>query len=379
MVAGCGKPTCPPLTVRAPATTERLPWLTGTRSATVEAEVSGKVLNAVLDTGFPRSAISASSAGGIEVDRARLRLGGASADRVSLGLLLASAAQASVVIGGDILSQLPLVLDARARTTELRPDFSIPAADAVPLDLWVTGRCEADNSEAGPEGPHAFVLDGSIDGQALRFILDTGADATFVRTSVVEALDARAKLVGVRVASAFAGAFAATATRARTLSVGNAESAGSLLLTAPEVDAYLTQLQEHYGQRPVDGFLGWSFLREFLVRLDGGEGPARHRVLGLARFSTQDHWKREFIGIGTYTTPLANPPGSLRIDGFLPVSPAQEAGLLLGDIIVTVDGVPAASAPSPFAPPGTDVQLEVSRNGMRRQYRVQVQDLLPDP
>lgn len=377
--SGCGKPTCPPLTVRPPAATERVPWLDGSRSATVEVEVSGKVLNAILDTGFPRSAISAASAGGIDVDHARLRLGSASADRVPLGLLLSSAASASVVIGGDVLYQLPLVLDARARTTELRPDFGVPPPISTPLDVWVTGRCEDDNAEAGPEGPHAFLVDATLDGQALRFILDTGAEATFVRTNVVEVLDARPQLVGVRVATAFAGAFAATATRARTLSVGDNASAGSLLITAPEVDAYLNSLQARYGQQPVAGFLGWSFLREFLVLLDGGYGPDSSRTLTLSRFATQDHWKRELIGIGTYTSPVADPPGSLRIDDFLSVSPARDAGLLVGDIIVTVDGVPAASAPSPFAPPGTEVLLEASRSGMRRQYRVQVQDLLPDP
>ena len=387
VTVACGPPPCAPVPVTRPRAEAVLPWAAG-GNAVAAVDFGGKRLDAVLDTGFPRSAVALTQAGGLDLGRVRVGLAGAEAGPLEVGLLLNPALELGAVVGGEVLHQLPLAFDARARTVTVRPSFTGGFPGAAPLDVWVTGRCHEDRAEAGPEGPHALLVRAMLDGQALTLVLDTGADVTFVRTAVVEALDPRPTLSGLRVATGFSGLFSATATRARALTIEGASSPNSLLLTGPEVDAELDRLLGRYGGRRcaggsgcperLDGFLGWSFLREFAVDLSSGSAPTGSRRLGLSRFESQDHWRREFIGVGIYTSPSAEPEG-LRIGGFLPASPAREAGLREGDVLLTVDGVPMARAPSPYAAPGVTVTLEVARGGERLSVPVQVRDLLPDP
>jgi hypothetical protein len=283
---------------------------------------------------------------------------------------------------------LPLAFDAQARTVTVGAAFAGPGTGGAPVDVWVTGRCKDDRAQAGPEGPHALLVRAAVEGQEATFLLDTGADATFVRTAVVDALGPRPRLSELRVATGFSGPFLATATRAKALELAGASSPNALLLSGPEVDAELDRLLSRYGgarcsggsgcPERLDGFLGWSFLREFAVELSEGASPVRERRLGLARFSIQAHWRREFIGVGIYTSASANPVG-LRIEGFLSESPARDAGLREGDVLLSVDGVPVAQAPSPYAEPGTQVTLEAFREGARFSVQAEVRDLLPDP
>lgn len=386
-LCGCGPPSCPPVPVSLPETTTSLPW-TAASKPRVEAQLGSSPVTALLDTGFPQSAVALTFASGLDLARVPVQVGGVTAGPLPFGLIVDPSLDTQAVLGGDVLHQLPLAIDARARTVEIAPRFAPPSLGGVPLDVWSTGRCRDDDTSHGPEGPHALLVDGELDGQRLRFLLDTGADASFVRTAVVAALDPRPMLSNVRVATGFSGPFFATATRARALSVGSTTSLASLVLTGDPVDAELDRLLARYGGRRcaggsgcperLDGFLGWSFLREFRVGLTEGRGPTRGRALRLERFDTQTHWTREFIGIGIYTTPSADPVGA-RIAGFLSVSPARDAQLQEGDVIVTVDGVPVANAPSPYAAPGQTVNLDVVRDGQHRLVQVEIRDLLPDP
>ena len=137
----------------------------------------------------------------------------------------------------------------------------------------------------------ALLVEGAVDGRPATFVLDTGAEATFLRAAHFAPLTSdRSVLHAVRVGSGFAGAFLAKATRARSLEVGPHASAGALLLSAPEVDAELDRLGALYG-RELHGFLGNSFLREFEVFL--AESP---RALGLRRFDAQGN-ARQYMAL----------------------------------------------------------------------------------
>ena len=127
----------------------------------------------------------------------------------------------------------------------------------------------------------------------------------------------------------------------------------------------------------LDGFLGQSFLREFAVDLTARDAEGVRR-LGLTRFESQDHWTRDFVGIGAYLVRTEDPPG-LRVDGFYDRAPAEDAGMKLDDLIVRVNGVPALEAPLPFAPVGETVTLEIDRRGTPLVFEVEQADLLPDP
>ena len=75
------------------------------------------------------------------------------------------------------------------------------------------------------------------------------------------------------------------------------------------------------------------------------------------------------MGIGVYLTPSSEPAGQQNT-GFLPVSPAQDAGLQIDDVI---------TSPLPADPPGTPATVAFLRGGLPGSVTVTVTDLLPDP
>ncbi len=350
---------CPSAFVALPAEPVTLAWKS---TATSEVLAGNRPIPLRFDTAFGRTSLSPEAAQGLDLGRLELRIGSARAGPISAGLLVAPVA-ASGVLGSDLLHQLPVIFDARAEATELMPRFAAPSG--APVRLWAPRSC--------PGGHFAplSVVDARLDGMPVSFVLDTGAEVTFVRSDVFDALSGRPVLDGIRVASGFAGVFAARATRARSLEIGQASAASSLVMSSPEVDRALDEIS-------AQGLLGWSFLREFRVGLDSGRSSREERSLTLRRFEAQDHWTREFVGVGINSSRSDSPPG-LRVDGFLSVSPARDAGLQAGDVIITVDGRPALRAPSPFAPAGSSVRLGVQRSGASLSFDVPVQDLLPDP
>ncbi len=368
IASACSAPTrdcSPSASVSLPASPVQLPWIEA-RSSAVQGRLGDRDLTLLLDTGFPQSALSLQAAQGHDLQRVEFDLAGVRVGPLEAKLLLAPLG-VDGVLGAELLSQLPLRLDARARVTEVLPAFSAPGVHGRESTLVAVGALEA----CDPERPAAMLIEATVEGSPATFVLDTGAELTFVRSTLFEPLTHdRAVLRDIRVGSGFAGAFVATATRARTLSIGEHTSRAALLLSAPAVDKELDRLGTAYG-RQVDGFLGWSFLREFEVSL------ATPAALGLQRFDTQSHWTREFVGIGIHRAPSENPPG-IRVEGFLDPSPAKLAGVQLGDVIVKVDGTPVSGAELIQAH-GERIELELIRDAQSLTLQVEYRDLLPDP
>jgi len=351
-------------------------WLDATRPR-VEIGISGGTHPALLDTAFPRSSLSAV---GSSFDFfAPITLGGASVGPLQWGVLFPGDLDFEFLVGADALSYAPLVFDARAAETRVERDFT-PGPGAAPLSLWSTGLCQDDRENGIPEGPDLLLVEADLDGQTLTLAVDTGADLTFVRQGALPDLATRPTLTGLPVHTAFAGDFTATATRARALSVGGQASLASPILTAPQLDVGLDAFLQQFRDPPprLDGALGRSFLREFEVSLALGDDAVTGRAIGLTRFDTQTHWSRDFVGIGIATAPSDAPLG-LRIGALLSASPARDAGLQVGDVIATVNGVPARQASQPWGQPGDVVHLELDHGGSTRTADVRIADLLPDP
>jgi hypothetical protein len=329
LLAACDP--CPRVPVTLPRDAVTLPW-TATGYATTDLDVSGEQVALVFDTAFQRTALTSPRADAL------ISFGGGGQAGPLSALPLVTPLDARGVLGADVLHQLPLVFDARARTTTVDPG----ARASEPL--------QSIDACAGAHAP-LRVADG--------FALDTGSELTLVHSSKFS--PEGPTLEGVRVASGFAGVFFARAFRVKELRVAGATFSNAAVLTAPEIDRELDRW------KTLSGYLGWNALREVKVTL------TPDAKLSLDRFDTQDHWKRDFVGVGVLTSRAAS---GLKVDGFLSVSPARDAGLAAGDVIEAIDGKPALEATPPWGAPGATLQLRLAGG---KTVAVVVRDLLPDP
>jgi len=348
----CGSDPCRLSPVELPSEVQALPWVTQTNFAVLAtAESHGWV--AVLDSAFPQTSIAAADAARFNLDLSNLviQLGGVHAGPLAARPIFSE----SSVIGTDVLASVPFLANPRGRTFEFFPSFQ----PAQPGDVSI----QQQSGDSCAEGP-LFLVEASVEGTPVKLVLDTGADVSVLRRSVWDTLTGRPTLDGIRVVTGYGGATNFSARRA-TLSVGGAQVAGLPLLAAAAADVELERLS-------ADGFLGWTFLREFVVGLQAKD--VQTRLLRLTRLEAQTHWTRDYVGIGVNLSP-AN--GALRVDGFLSQSPAKEAGVLQGDLIVGVNGLPVSEAPSPFAPAGQSVTLSLERDGAQFELQVVSRDLLP--
>jgi hypothetical protein len=364
LCVACGGPECPPPEVRLPPQEDVHPWV-GPGSAQIIGRVGDREVRLLLDTGFAFSAATSEVLGAQPSGDLSFTLGALRAGPLA-GRVLTSGLAADAVLGADVLFQVPLRHDARARTTTVLPRFEADPAGSIPL----VGRSDARDCEG-----RALRVSATVEGREVTLLVDTGASATFLRGGLLGPLDDRATLEGLPVHSGFAGPFTATATRARALRVGHAVATDTLVLTAAQVDRELDRLSALHG--PLDGFVGWTFLREFSLTFQGDAAGAQVSALRLERFSSQDHWTREFVGIGILRAPSTEPPG-IRVEGFLSRSPAREAGLQPGDVIVQVDGQ-AVEGTEPLQDADADGQvvLGVRRGQASLTFTVAYEDLLP--
>ncbi len=88
----------------------------------------------------------------------------------------------------------------------------------------------------------------------------------------------------------------------------------------------------------------------------------------------------EYAGIGVYLSSHILPEG-VEISGLIPASPAEEAGMEIGDIIVRVDRKSLAGLSLDtvleilLGPTGTQVEIEVKRGEIHRQMVLKRQDI----
>jgi hypothetical protein len=359
---GCQRGHCESVPLQLPAEPRTWNW-SSERSPlpTVDLSVnSSGVLPALLDTGFTQSAVDprqlpTGAHSPFLFERDDWRVGPASPQA------LLGPTGVSAVLGADVLNRMPFGMDARARTLTVHPSFSPAQPEALALTPAKGSGCQ---------GP-LYTVKATLEGRALELILDTGSTVLMLRTSLATSLSSRPLLEGVRLVTGFAGVLGSSVRRA-SLTVGAQTSKALPWHSATAVDDELDRVAADTGVQ-ADGYLGWPFLREYDVGLEHAMGT--DRFLRLARFDTQTHWTREFVGVGVNLTDVSN---GLRVEGFLSTSPAQQAGVLVGDVITHIQGQPASQVAAPWGAAGTDVSLTLERGGTPQTVTVRVTDLLPD-
>lgn len=370
----CGAPTCPPPKLTLPTEVTTIPF---TQSLpTVSAKLNDITFDVLLDTGFDRSAVSSADAR-IDLQSVQVEFAGVKAGPTRFDVLIGPTGDN--VIGNEVLHQLPIVFDRGAQKIEIHPVFQKPVGGDIPLLFDPGTSCRDDASEAGAEGPFGMLVLAEVEGTPVNLLLDTGSELTFVRTSVFETLTNRPVLSDLRVATGFAGLVFANAVRAKQLSVDVEKSPNALVVSSPSVDKGLDEIAAKLSnacdcKRTVDGLLGWTFLREYRVDLRVGTDSKTRRSMRLFRKDTQDHYKRDFVGVGIY---FSQTPAGLKVDAFLNPSSAKDAGLLAGDVITKINNLPAAGAIAQLGQ-GTQVALTIDRGGATQQITVPIRDPLPD-
>jgi hypothetical protein len=224
----------------------------------------------------------------------------------------------------------------------------------------------------------------TIEGTDHPFVLDTGASEVSVRTSLFDALaaDGRAQLKGFPVTTVM-GDSGASITRARSVTVASETIADVPLLTIPG-DAILDGLSTEIdpsGHTQVDGLLGGSFLRNFLVTIDYPKGQ-----LHLQEYNRQT-WVDEFkrVGIGLAQTPTSK--HSYAISVVYPGTDAATKQLQVGNEVLSVDGMSLDGMDALAADQVLDgtvgttktVVIAPSDTAAPKTVEVLVDDLIPSP
>jgi len=149
---------------------------------------------------------------------------------------------------------------------------------------------------------------------------------------------------------------------------------------APDVDVLIVDspLAEALGRvagEPIHGLLGYSFLRRFRIAID-----YPHGVLWLdpnPRFRDDRPYEHSHAGLQ-----LDREAGTVRVAAVAEPSPAERAGIHVGDEIVSVDSLPAASSNLPElgrlmeGRPGSVLVVTIRRGGHETTYRLRRRRLL---
>ena len=290
-------------------------------------------------------------------------------DRAVLGLL-GQRPLADRIVWIDAERGQVALIPARAPSDAASRDQTIPASRASLAGLLST-RATAIQFRLRGDGKIVFTARVAERGAHVRsapltLVLDTGATKTVLFQPMRGNLEQRAErwrmMKGLSVPTLL-GPSSATMVMIPGLSLGSAGSA----VIVHDVDAALLssqlsdQLTNAVGE-PVDGLLGGSCLWRFRVAIDY---PRRVVWLDpIANWRSPRPFEYSHVGLQ-----LERRDGALRIVGLVEASPAERAGVVIGDDVVEIDGKAAgdmdliAANEALEGPPGSAVTIAVSHAG----------------
>jgi gag-polyprotein putative aspartyl protease/PDZ domain len=289
------------------------------------------------------------------------------------------------ILGGNVLRDFSTSFDYRGQQFWLGAgasiaDVAIPGA-SVPFNLEGGGLARLTPQQTIVLAATRVSVTVDLEGVQHPFIVDTGASEMTVRSSLFQALrsDGRVAVAGFPVSTA-AGSVSATVTRTRNVTVAGETVTNVATLDLGD-DTLLDTLQMEV-KHQVDGLLGGTFLREFLVTIDY---PGR--TLHLQRYATRAHivdeLQRVGLSLGAHTS------AGYVIFSVYAASGAAAAGIASGDELVAVDGHSLADLDAMAADqllvgvPGTARRLAfgIAANPALAgaEVTVSVDDLVPAP
>lgn len=237
------------------------------------------------------------------------------------------------IVGGDLLRQFVTEFDYRSmhmRLGEGAPATGVEEPGGSVAFALRGGGAVSQNGNVIVFPATRVMLTAEVEGVARALMLDTGASEIALRTSLYEALvaDGRAQLSGLPLQTAM-GPTTAEVTRARAVTVAGQTVTDVAVMTVG--DSLLDSLRDEIAM-PVDGLLGGSFLREFLVTIDYPK-----RKLLLRRYSPPstivDEFKRVGIDLG-----LASAGHRYTVGKVFANTDAERQMIRFGDELVSIDG-----------------------------------------
>lgn len=334
---------------------ERPLTIEGTRGMPVQAQLVSNVFvlpvklgassgRMLFDTGAPitlgdpgvfTAETFPASSGPMKLEVGALRFPTASVVTYRAGLVLPDGPLGGIV-GGDLLCHFTTRFDYRDESLTLGEGtlpMNLQAPVTVPSPIIGGGKGLAPSGEVLEFPPTRVLVTVNLEGTERTLVLDSGASYTVVTDAVFNALvaDGRKVLTGLQVTTVMGQAGTKLA-RARTLSLGAAQAQGSIVATADTV--LLASLTREAG-RTVDGLLGGTFLREFLVSIDYAKGE-----LTLHRYAERTHVKDEMVRAGVVLKASTSGTQGYEVGLLFPNTDAAAKGLKVGDRVSSIDGQP---------------------------------------
>ena len=312
------------------------------------------------------------------------------------------------VLGGNVMRHFSVQLDYSARMMEgfclgcsastARTDVELPGGVVSfalkggghsAVTLGIDAQRNAIDSPAVDIPPTRIPVTVTLDGTNYPFIVDTGATEVSVRSTVYSQLvsDGRAQLVSGIVVMTTGGASNASLTRAKTITVGGVtvmDAPVMTIMSAPGApsDPLLDSISNELGTQ-IDGLLGGSFLRNFLVSIDYPNGQ-----LHLQPYLTPpipDEFRR--VGFTISLDPIGP---HFVVASVYPNTDAAAQGIMVNDEVVSVDGTSLASVGHVATAdqlldgtPGSSkmIAFGTTKNpaNANQTLTVRVDDLIPNP
>jgi hypothetical protein len=238
------------------------------------------------------------------------------------------------IVGGNLMREFSTQLDYRGMQLTIGD-----GADATGVETGSDVDFELQGGGAGTIDPQQTMvvhypstrvaLNVDIDGTSHPVILDSGASEVTVRQALFDDLvaDGRPQTSGFALSTA-SGPMSGRVTRAQSISVGGEVVTNPAVLSLGD-DALFDALAREIGH-PVDGLLGGSFLREFLVTID-----YPHRTLRLQRYVPPSPVPDEFKRIGVE---IQRNGSGFAVSKVYAGSDAAAKQLAVGDVITSIDG-----------------------------------------
>ncbi len=328
----------------------------------------------VLDTGAPTSVADASIADDVKGKDVTLSVGGVTRHIGRIAVMDMSEAlrmDVAGIIGHDVFGEV-LTLDyprKRFWIAEGLDDAGMRACTHV--------RGEPTTVDAVYED-YVYVR-GSAEGKPGWFLVDSGASFGAMPNGVFAELQAahpRAAVEGFYTPAAI-GTFWAKLTTIARLEVGGARVED---ITTRTLDDGMLPAPKALGDGPLLGVLPSGFLRHFMVTVDFTKQKVR---LDAERDAELREPHAAFpVGIGLETKTDA----PVHVAQVLAGSAAEEAGIVVGDEVVAIDGKPLASM-DPYERPwrlvgpeaGTTVKVTIAHDGAQTTHSLVTRDLLMPP